>query len=64
MSYKDFIALIDRVFRTPVLGCSTIRGVSGNDRSLWNNTQIHFLGWKPRDNAQHHRIARKNRRAT
>ncbi|MEK1932798.1 MAG: NAD(P)-dependent oxidoreductase [Pararhizobium sp.] len=56
MSYNDFISLINCVFRTPMLGCPTVWGVSDNDSSWWDNSKSRFLGWKPKDNAEKYRV--------
>ncbi|MFG1302334.1 NAD(P)-dependent oxidoreductase [Xanthobacter sp. V3C-3] len=55
MSYDDFAALIDCVFRAPLLGCPIIWGISDNDSKWWDNTPAAFLGWRPRDNAERFR---------
>lgn len=56
MSYDDFTSLIECVYRTPMLGCPTIWGVSDNDSSWWDNSKARFLGWKPKDNAEKYRV--------
>lgn len=55
MSYRDFVALIERVFHAPMLGCPVIWGVSNNDRRWWDNSHADYLGWKPQDNAETYR---------
>ena len=52
MSEDDFVALIERVFTIPRLGCPVIWGKSANDRSWWDNSASEFLGWRPKDNAE------------
>lgn len=52
MSYDDFMLLIERVFTVPVLGCPIIYGASDNDASWWDNREVAYLGWKPRDNGE------------
>ncbi|MEM9147235.1 MAG: NAD(P)-dependent oxidoreductase [Pseudomonadota bacterium] len=52
MSVEDFVALIERVFTVPRLGCPIIWGVSDNDRCWWDNSAARYLGWRPKDNAE------------
>ena len=52
LSADDFVALIERVFRIPVLGCPIIYGASANDMAWWDNGKTDYLGWRPRDNAE------------
>ncbi|MDE0113603.1 MAG: NAD(P)-dependent oxidoreductase [Albidovulum sp.] len=55
MSYDDFIRLIERIFAVPKLGCPIIYGVSNNDSAWWDNREVAYLGWKPKDNAERFR---------
>ena len=55
ISADDLVALIERVFDIPVLGCPIIYGVSDNDRCWWDNSKVSYLGWRPRDNAERFR---------
>ncbi len=55
LSPDDFIGLIERVFSVPRLGCPIIYGVSNNDESWWDNRQVAWLGWHPKDNAERFR---------
>jgi len=55
MSADDLVALIERIFDIPVLGCPIIYGVSDNDRRWWDNSKVSYLGWRPRDNAERFR---------
>jgi len=55
LSPADFLSLVDCVFRVPVLGCPIIYGASNNDASWWNNDSVAYLGWRPKDNAEHYR---------
>ncbi len=55
LSADDFVALIERVFRVPRLGCPIIYGVSCNDECWWENSGIEYLGWHPKDNAEEFR---------
>jgi len=52
LSPDDFMALIHCVFRAPRLGCPIIYGVSANDCTWWDNTQVSWLGWVPKDNSE------------
>jgi len=55
LSYRDFSSLVECVFRAPRLGCPIIYGVSNNDQAWWDNSHVNFLGWHPKDNAEHFR---------
>ena len=52
MSFADFASLVERVFTVPRLGCPIIYGASDNDRSWWDNSEVAYLGWSPRDNSE------------
>lgn len=52
MSYDDFMALIERIFTVPRLGCPIVYGASDNDASWWDNGKVAYLGWRPEDNAE------------
>jgi len=52
LSVDDFVQLVERVFTAPRLGCPIIYGASRNDRSWWDNSEVGYLGWSPRDNAE------------
>ena len=52
MSYDDFVQLIERIFTVPRLGCPIIYGASANDCSWWDNHEVAYLGWQPKDNAE------------
>ncbi len=51
LSYDDFVALVERVFDVPRLGCPVIWGVSDNSRAWWTNETTTYIGWRPRDSA-------------
>ncbi|MCD7059805.1 NAD-dependent epimerase/dehydratase family protein [Pelagibacterium xiamenense] len=51
LSYNDFVALVERVFAAPKLGCPVIWGVSANDTAWWDNSAARYLGWTPKDNS-------------
>ena len=55
MSYDDFVALIERIFMVPRLGCPIVYGASANDASWWDNREVAYLGWHPKDNAERFR---------
>lgn len=55
LSPDDFVRLIERVFRVPVLGCPIVYGVSANEASWWDNSAAAYLGWRPRDNSEQFR---------
>ena len=52
MSYDDFVLLIERIFTVPRLGCPIVYGASANDASWWDNREVAYLGWQPKDNAE------------
>ena len=55
LSYDDLVSLIERIFRVPRLGCPIIYGVSDNDETWWDNRQVAYLGWHPKDNSEQFR---------
>ena len=55
MSEDDFVRLIERVFRVPVLGCPIIYGASDNAASWWSNDRVTYLGWSPEDTSEPYR---------
>lgn len=55
MSHDDFVRLIERVFTVPRLGCPIIYGASDNDATWWDNREVAYLGWRPRDNSERFR---------
>lgn len=52
LSYDDLIHLVERAIDTPVTGHTIIYGVSNNDRAPVDNHRAHFLGYRPKDNAE------------
>jgi len=52
LSADDFVALIERIFAVPVLGCPIIYGVSDNQATWWDNSAVSYLGWRPMDNSE------------
>lgn len=57
LSYEDFATLTERVLKVPVLGCPVIWGVSANPASWWDNSNVGWLGWQPKDSAENWRTA-------
>ncbi len=52
LSYDDLIELVKVSINTPVTGFTVVYGVSNNDRTPVDNSRAHFLGFKPKDNAE------------
>lgn len=52
LSYGDLVSLIERIFAVPRLGCPIIYGASANDAAWWDNREVAYLGWQPKDNAE------------
>ncbi len=52
LSPDDFVALIERMFEVPVLGCPIVYGASDNEASWWDNSKTAWLGWRPRDSSE------------
>lgn len=55
LSFDDLVSLIECIFRVPVLGCPIVYGASANDESWWDNREVAYLGWRPKDNAERFR---------
>ncbi|MFW2545137.1 NAD-dependent epimerase/dehydratase family protein [Primorskyibacter sp. 2E107] len=55
MSYDDFAAMITRIFDVPKLGCPIIYGASANTATFWDNSNVAWLGWQPKDNGEDYR---------
>ncbi len=55
LSYDDLISLIECIFRVPILGCPIIYGASDNSAGWWDNGEVAYLGWRPKDNAETYR---------
>jgi uronate dehydrogenase len=53
LSYDDLVHLVTRAIDTPVAGFSIVYGVSNNDRTPVDNAAAQFLGYRPKDNAEH-----------
>lgn len=52
LSYDDLVQLVTRAIDTPTTGFSVVYGVSDNDRCPVDNSNAHFLGYRPKDNAE------------
>jgi uronate dehydrogenase len=52
LSYDDLIHLVERAIDTPVTGFTVVYGVSNNDRAPVDNAKAHYLGYRPKDNAE------------
>ena len=52
LSYDDLIQLVQRSIDTPTVGFTIAYGVSNNDRAPVDNARAHFLGYRPKDNAE------------
>ena len=52
MSQDDFVSLIECIFAVSKLGCPIIYGASANAASWWDNREVAYLGWQPKDNAE------------
>lgn len=52
LSYDDLAHLVARSIDTPLTGFTIVYGVSNNDRTPVDNAAAHFLGYRPRDNAE------------
>jgi uronate dehydrogenase len=53
LSYDDLVHLVARCIETPVSGFAIIYGVSNNDRAPVDNSKASFIGFCPKDNAEH-----------
>ncbi len=54
LSYDDLIQLVTKSIDSPVTGFAIAYGVSNNDRSPIDNASSRFLGYRPKDNAEHY----------
>jgi uronate dehydrogenase len=52
LSYDDLIHLVEQAINTPTVGFTVIYGVSDNARAPVDNANAHFLGYRPKDNAE------------
>ena len=54
LSWRDLVQLVDIGLRHPTLRYAVVYGVSGNDRSFYDNDAAFKLGYRPMDNAEDH----------
>ena len=47
----DLVSLLECMFEASRLGCPIIYGMSDNDVVWWDNSQVAYLGWKPKHNS-------------
>ncbi|MFT5631544.1 MAG: uronate dehydrogenase [Gammaproteobacteria bacterium] len=52
LSTDDLIHLVERSVNSPVVGFTTVYGISNNDRAVVDNTKAGHLGYRPKDNAE------------
>lgn len=52
LSTGDLIHLVERAIDSPVVGFTTIYGISNNDRAVVDNSKAGHLGFRPKDNAE------------
>ncbi len=52
LSMDDLIHLVQRSIDSPVVGFTTVYGISNNDRAVVDNTKAGHLGYRPKDNAE------------
>jgi len=53
LSTGDLIHLVERAIDSPVVGFTTIYGISNNDRAVVDNSKAGHLGFRPKDNAEY-----------
>ncbi len=52
ISYPDTVHLVERCIDHPDYHFAVVYGVSNNDRNIWDNSKVEWLGYKPQDNAE------------
>ena len=52
LSTNDLIHLVKRSIDSPVVGFTTVYGISNNDRAVVDNSKAGHLGFRPKDNAE------------
>ncbi|WP_264214297.1 NAD-dependent epimerase/dehydratase family protein [Leisingera thetidis] len=55
LSADDMVALAERIFNVPRLGCPVLYGVSDNASTWWDNSTAGYLGWSPKDSSEQFR---------
>lgn len=54
LSPDDLAQLVEIGLEHPDIHCDIVYGVSGNERGWYDNTRAFELGFRPKDNAEHH----------
>jgi uronate dehydrogenase len=57
LSYDDLERLVLAALQAPVVGCSTIYGMSDNSGTWWDNTLARHVGYRPHDSSDTFRDA-------
>lgn len=52
ISHRDTVHLVERCIVHPDYHFIIVYGVSNNDRNLWDNSKVAWLGFEPKDNAE------------
>ena len=52
LSYDDLKHLIERCLVVPKVDHTIVFGCSNNDQSFWDNRNVGYLGYRPKDNAE------------
>jgi len=52
ISHRDTVQLFRRCIEHPDYHFAVVYGVSDNDRNVWDNTKVAWLGYRPQDNAE------------
>ena len=52
ISPRDMVELVRCGIEAPDFGYATVYGVSANTRKFWDNSDVAFLGYAPKDNAE------------
>lgn len=54
LSWRDLVQLVEIGLTHPTLRYEVVYGVSGNERSFYDNDAAYRLGYRPQDNAEEH----------
>ncbi|MEQ8515009.1 MAG: NAD(P)-dependent oxidoreductase [Chromatocurvus sp.] len=52
ISHRDTVQLFQRCIEHPGFDFCVVYGVSNNERELWDNSAVAWLGYEPKDNAE------------
>ena len=52
LSTDDLIQMVEKSITSPVVGLTTVYGISNNDRAVVDNSKAGHLGFHPKDNAE------------